>query len=104
MQVRRRIERKLREALSPSHLEIVDESHRHAVEPGAESHFRVLVVSDAFADRSALERHRMVYDCLAEEMSGPVHALGLETLTPEERAGRQDGVGDSPPCLGGEEA
>ncbi|GIX30272.1 MAG: transcriptional regulator BolA [Porticoccaceae bacterium] len=94
-----RIEAKLRAAFAPRHLEIVDESHRHAVPPGAESHFRVVLVSAAFAGLSRIARHRAVYRCLAEELAGPVHALALHTFAPEEWAGEAP---PSPPCLGGD--
>ena len=84
------IERKLNAELSPARLAIVDESHRHAGHAGArpegDSHFRVEVVSTAFADKSRLDRQRMVYAILAEELSSGVHALALRTLTPDEDA------------------
>ena len=84
------IEKKLNAALSPSRLAIVDESRRHAGHAGArpegESHFRVEVVSSAFADKPRIERQRMVYGVLAEELSSGVHALVLKTLTPDEDA------------------
>ena len=86
------IDRKLNAALSPERLDIVDDSHRHAGHAGhdgrGESHFNVTVVSDAFAGKSRLERQRLVYGVLAEEMAGRVHALALITLTPEEAAAR----------------
>ncbi|NZA27479.1 BolA/IbaG family iron-sulfur metabolism protein [Luteimonas sp. SJ-92] len=48
-------------------------------------HFEALVVSDAFAGRLPLARHRMVYATLGELMGGEIHALALRTLTPEEQ-------------------
>lgn len=79
---------KLTAALKPAVLEIADESAQHAghagARPGGESHFRVRVVADAFAGRSRVERQRMVYRILTDEMAGPVHALALFTHTPEE--------------------
>ena len=84
------IERKLNAALSPARLAIVDESLHHAGHAGArpegESHFRVEVVSAAFADKTRVERQRMVYAILAEELSSSIHALALKTLTPDEDA------------------
>jgi BolA protein len=84
------IERKLNAALSPSRLAVADESHRHAGHAGArpegESHFRIEVVSAAFADKLRVERQRMVYAILAEELSTGLHALALRTLTPDEDA------------------
>jgi BolA protein len=88
MRVKAAIEKKLGEGLSPRRLSVVDESHLHAGHAHApesgESHFRVEVVSAAFAGLSRVARQRLVYGLLAEEMQGRVHALALRTLTPEE--------------------
>lgn len=88
MQVRAAIERKLTEALAPTRLEVIDDSGRHAGHaghrPGGESHFRIEIVSPAFAGKSRIERHRLVNAILADELAGPVHALQLATLSPEE--------------------
>ncbi len=88
MSVAERIEAKLREALAPTRLEIVDESHKHAGHVGArpegETHFQVEIVSDAFAGMNRVARQRKVYEILAAELAGPVHALGLRTLAPGE--------------------
>ncbi|NKB62436.1 MAG: BolA/IbaG family iron-sulfur metabolism protein [Gammaproteobacteria bacterium] len=90
------------QALRPDHLEVVNESSMHNVPPGSESHFKVTIVSSEFAGKMLVARHRMINQCLAEELSGAVHALALHTMTPDEwfeKAGRSN---DSPPCLGGE--
>lgn len=88
MTIRNRIETKLREALTPTRLEVVDDSARHVGHAGAnpegESHFRVQVVSAAFAGKSRVDRQRMVYQVLAEELRERVHALALSALTPDE--------------------
>ncbi len=55
-------------------------------------HFEALVVSDAFAGKLPLARHRMVYATLGERMGGEIHALALKTLTPDEAAKAQQGV------------
>lgn len=85
------IRRKIEEALAPSRLTIIDESHRHAGHAGAhpegETHFRVEIVSPAFAGQSRVARQQRVYALLAEEMKGGVHALSLQTQTPEEAGG-----------------
>lgn len=90
MGVADRIEAKLTEALAPQLLRVIDESHRHAghigVRAEGETHFQLVIVSDAFAGRSRLERHRLVHDLLAEELAGPVHALSLAMRTPAEAA------------------
>ena len=93
------IETKL-STLGPQFLRVENESHRHNVPPGSESHFKVTVVSQQFNDKTLLARHRIVNEILSLELSGGVHALALHTLTPREWADN-DAVADSPPCLGG---
>jgi len=84
------IRARLAAALDPLRVEIEDESHRHAGHAGAraggESHFRALVVSARFEGKSRVERQRMVYAALGDLMSGPgaIHALAMQTLTPDE--------------------
>ncbi|OIQ98441.1 transcriptional regulator BolA [mine drainage metagenome] len=90
MSVRARMEEKLMAALSPLHLEIEDDSGRHAghggAAPGGESHFALRIVAEAFAGKSRVERQRMVYKVLSEELAGTVHALSLSALAPAEAA------------------
>ena len=95
MQVKAAIEKKLAAALAPQRLSVVDESHRHVGHAGArpqgETHFRVEIVSPAFAGLNRVARQRLVHDVLAAELKGPVHALALQTRTPEEdHPGRKD--------------
>uniref|UniRef100_A0A673A906 BolA-like protein 1 n=1 Tax=Sphaeramia orbicularis TaxID=375764 RepID=A0A673A906_9TELE len=75
---------KLTTSLNPHHLEVHNESHMHAVPPGSESHFRVLVVSAHFQGLSLLQRHRLVNEALKEELSSCVHALAIQAKTPEQ--------------------
>jgi len=88
MTVRSMLEDKLRTAFAPEWLEIVDESHRHAGHAGhrpeGETHFRVAIVSAAFAGKSRVERHRLVNAVLAEELASRVHALALKASAPGE--------------------
>lgn len=90
MQVRTAIERKLTAALAPTRLDVIDDSGRHVGHaghrPGGETHFRIEIVSAAFAGKSRVERHRLVNALLADELAGSVHAMQLATLTPEEAA------------------
>ena len=83
---RERVEARLRAAFAPLELAVEDESAHHAGHAGAgrESHFRVRVVSSAFAGRSRVERHRAVYAVLAEELAGDLHALVIEASAPGE--------------------
>jgi BolA family transcriptional regulator, general stress-responsive regulator len=88
MRVAQIIETKLTEALQPAALVVTDESARHAGHAGAreggETHFHLDIVSAAFAGKSRVARQRLVYQLLAEELKGPIHALSLVTRTPEE--------------------
>lgn len=90
MRVSESIQQKLTNALAPKRLEVVDESHLHAGHAGAreggQSHFRLVIVSSSFEGLSRVARQRLVNDLLREELSGPVHALAMKTLTPQEAA------------------
>ncbi|MCB1755249.1 MAG: BolA/IbaG family iron-sulfur metabolism protein [Gammaproteobacteria bacterium] len=104
MNTQQRISEKLRNGLQPSHLDVINESHMHNVPPGSESHFKVVVVADAFDGKLPLARHRLVNALLREELDGGVHALALHTMTDAEWQKKQGNVADSPPCLGGSKA
>jgi BolA protein len=84
---------KLNAAFSPLVLEIEDDSARHAGHAGAreggETHFNVRIVSAEFSGMSRVERQRKVYAVLAEELSTRVHALRLDTRSPEEASARR---------------
>lgn len=104
MTVASAIEHKVREGLPVDHLEVVNESHMHNVPKNSETHFRLVVVSGAFAGQMPVRRHRKVYALLDEELNGPVHALALHTFTPEEWQSRNGQAHDSPACRGGSKA
>ena len=83
------LRRRLTLALSPEALDIDDESHRHAGHEGARDgrgHFRVRIVSAAFAGQPVLARHRAVYAALGELMQTDIHALAIDARTPEENS------------------
>ncbi len=100
---KQRIEQQLTDGLAPEVLNVLDESHRHNVPSGAESHFNVMIVSAAFADKGRVDRHRAVHALLGDEMRSGLHALTLTLLTPAEHGARQDAIA-SPKCLGGSKA
>lgn len=101
MTMQAQIQTKLQQALQPEFLEVLNESHMHNVPPGSESHFKVTLVSEAFAGKRLVARHRLVNQALAAELDGQIHALALHTLTPEEYFERAGKVADSPLCMGG---
>lgn len=78
--------RKLTAALAPTDLALTNDSHKHRGHAGAGegSHWSVRIVSAAFAGKTAVARHKMVYSALADEMQGPIHALAIEARTPDE--------------------
>lgn len=88
MSMQATIRQRLEQALRPTRLEIVDESHLHAGHSpqaqAGESHFRVLIVSPEFAGKSRLARHRHVNELLAEELATKVHALAIHAYAPGE--------------------
>jgi BolA protein len=80
----------LEAGFSPSLLEIEDESHHHAGHAGAAGglgHFRVRIVSDAFAGLSRVARHRRVYAALGSLLTTDVHALAIDARAPGEHSG-----------------
>jgi BolA protein len=85
------------QALTPEHLEVLDESHMHS--RGLETHYKVVVVSALFAGLNLVKRHQRVYAAVGELM-GQIHALALHTYTAEEWATLQ-AVPASPTCQGG---
>ena len=86
---------KVRQALNPSVLELENESHMHAG-PRTDSHFKLVVVAEAFTGLSKVKRHQKIYQLLAEELQGPVHALALHLYQPQEWGDAQ--IPESPLC------
>ncbi|MBB3176457.1 BolA family transcriptional regulator [Variovorax sp. Sphag1AA] len=81
----RDLEARLREALDPSMLEVIDESASHAGHSGANAegygtHFRVRIASPLFAGKSRVARHRLVYDALQLFIAQGLHAIAIETF------------------------
>ena len=105
MSTQETITKKLNDAFSPEHLEVVNESFMHNVPEGSESHFKITIVCDDFNEKTLIARHRLVNKILADELQkeqseGGIHALALHTLTMEEWF-KKGKVADSPECLGG---
>lgn len=94
-----RIRSRLSDALSPTVLDLVNESHMHSG-PATESHFNLVIVSPAFEGLRLVRRHRLVYQALGQELEQGLHALTLKTLTPDEASAQGVTAVKSPPCLG----
>ncbi len=100
MTVAQAIEQALTDALEPLHIEVIDESHLHSVPEGAESHFKVTLVSDRFQSETLVKRHQAVYKLLSKWLASGVHALALHTYTAEEWSSKGKAPA-SPDCKGG---
>ena len=98
------IQNKLATAFEPAFLEVENQSYKHNVPPGSESHFRVTVVSVKFDGSSLVQRHQMINEVLKEELAGEVHALSINAKTPEQWDSSAGLIQPSPPCLGGNKA
>ncbi len=104
MSVEAEIRDKLLAAFDPVHLEVANESRMHRVPPGSESHFKLVIASRRFEGRRLLGRHRLVNQALAAELAGPVHALAIHAVTPEEWFLTAGETPASPLCEGGSRA
>jgi BolA protein len=100
MNLKTRIESKIKEKLAPTFSEVVNESHGHNVPKNSETHFKVTVVSESFEGQNPVQRHRTLYQLLEEERQSGVHALALHLYTPLEWEKKKKSA-DSPPCEGG---
>lgn len=81
------IEQRLREQLDPTHLEILDDSAKHAGHPGATSsggHYRLVIVSGEFDGKSLIARHRLVNEAVRDLFGDKIHALSMQTLTSDQ--------------------
>ena len=103
MKRQEQIEARLKETFAPTHLVIENESHKHSVKPGSETHFKVVVVSATFEGLSLVARQRKVNASLSELFAGGLHALTMRAATPGEWSQSPE-VLASPDCLGGSKA
>lgn len=92
---------KLSLVLQPIHLDVENESRMHNVPAGSETHFKVLIVSDAFEGLGLVDRHRRVNAALADELRTGLHALTIRALTPAQWSAQGAADFQSPQCLGG---
>lgn len=99
--VQQSIQDKLHAALTPAHLQVVNESSSHNVPKGSETHFKVVAVSALFEGKALLARHRLINGILSEELDTGVHALSIVAKTTTEWEKVQGAVPASPACMGG---
>jgi len=93
------IERKLTDTFAPEYLLVENESYKHSVPEGSESHFKLAIVSDQFVGKRQVQRQQSVYAALAEALAAGVHALAMHTYSPAEWESAK--LPESPDCLGG---
>ena len=98
---KQKLQKKLSVACNPQYLDIIDESANHNVPEGAESHFKVVAVSEQFSGKRAVQRHQQVYALLKDELENGIHALALHLYTPQEWQ-EKSSAPPSPVCLGGD--
>jgi len=88
MRMADRIRSKLQAKFHPQRLEVLDESARHkghaGARPGGETHFRVVIVAEAFRGKSRLERQRVIHALLVDELADGLHALSIAARIPED--------------------
>lgn len=91
----------LAKAFSIDYMSVENESHSHSVPENSETHFKLVLVSEAFEGKRKVARHQLVYAELADEMNQGLHALALHLYTPKEWADQDDKALASPNCMGG---
>ena len=96
MNMQQRIETSLRQ-LEPVHLEVYNDSHLHAGDAN-ESHFKVLCVADCFVSMPLIQRHRLVYTTLGDDIMHSIHALQINAWTVEQWQNHQQRVRQSSTC------
>ena len=100
MTVAQAIQQKIEHAFKPTFLQVENESHMHSGPKDAQSHFKLVLVTAEFEGLNKVKQHQAVYQVLADELAGPVHALALHTYTPQTWAESMTSP-DSPNCMGG---
>ncbi len=100
MKQQKKIDQILNTAFKPLHFELVNESFMHNVPEGSESHFKAVIISEAFSGKRLVQRHQLVYQAMGDVMK-EIHALALHTFTPDEWQEKGEAEA-SPKCRGGE--
>ncbi len=89
------------ENIDCQHLEVIDESHRHHVPKGSETHYKVVIVSEAFTNMLLIKRHRLINHLLNGEFKKGLHALSIHACSPAEWLKKEETASQSPDCRDG---
>ena len=100
MSIATTIEALVKEGINTEEFYLENESQMHSG-PATESHYKLILISDDFLNKRAVQRHQSIYALLASLMNNPIHALALHLFTIEEWAGKEAKQLLSPKCLGG---
>lgn len=96
---KQRIHNVISQELTPSFLSVDNESHKHHA--GAETHFKLVIVSEKFQNLAKIARHRLLNHLLADELAKGLHALSLHLYSPDEWQICNETVLNTPACRGG---
>ncbi|MGY3803106.1 BolA family protein [Pigmentibacter ruber] len=99
MNIQQKIELKLKENIQSISINVINESYKHSVPKGSETHFKIEIVSNEFENKSLLNRHRMINELLKEEFT-LIKACSLHTLTEAEWKKKNNRTNNSPNCVG----
>ncbi|WP_212915247.1 MULTISPECIES: BolA/IbaG family iron-sulfur metabolism protein [Marinomonas] len=102
MIIQNQIDQRINEKLDVHHMTLENESYMHNVPAGSESHFKLVLVSDAFEGKRLVQRHQLVYAVLQDEMT-KIHALAMHLYSIKEWSERNALAPSSPKCHGGEQ-
>lgn len=91
---------KIQANLNPQFVKIENESHMHSSGKGADSHFKLVIVSELFDGMRKVQRHQKLYQLFAEDLQNGIHALALHLYTPQEWAAQNETFPRSPACRG----
>ena len=100
MMLEKLLQQSLIQSLNPIFLDLENESHGHNVPKSSETHFRLVIVSEAFEGLSRVKRHQLVYKAANPMLKQGIHALAMQCFTEPEWAESPEQF-KSPPCKGG---
>ena len=98
MSLEKKIENVLNENFKVNHLEVINESYMHSGPDDAETHFKVIMVSEDFINLKLIERHRSINELMKDQFSNGLNALSLHLFTTSEWSKKGEKVKESPPC------